>query len=98
MAEFSISRLAAADLEDIYIYSALQFGEAQAERYTRELYARFEMLAEFPGMGLPTALAGAPCLKFPVGSHVIFYRRSTGGVFIGRILHGAQDPTRHSFP
>ena len=72
------------------------FGEQQAERYTRDLHARFQLLAEFPGIGLPAKLGDTVCLKFPTGSHVIYYRRTERGVLIGRILHAAQDPTRHA--
>ena len=97
MAKVEISAAARADLKNIYKYTCIVFGEAQAERYTRDLHSRFALLADFPGTGLHTRFGPVDCLKFPSGSHVIYYRRTPTGVFIGRILHGAQDPTRQSF-
>ena len=95
--DYSVSRAAEQDLKDIYVYSYQMFGEDQAERYTRDLHARFALIAEFPGIGLPTRLGKIVCLKFPTGSHVIYYRRIDDGILIGRILHAAQDPTRQTF-
>ena len=97
MVEVALSAAARSDLKNIYKYTFTVFGEAQAERYTRDLHSRFALLADFPGMGLHTRLGSVECLKFPSGSHVIYYRRTPTGVFIGRILHGAQDPTRQRF-
>ena len=97
MAEVAISATARADLKNIYKYTFSVFGEAQAERYTRDLHSRFKLLADFPGIGLHTRLSVIECLKFPSGSHVIYYRRTENGIIVGRILHGAQDPTRQRF-
>lgn len=97
MAEYVLSAQADEDLISIYAYSYQLFGHAQAETYTRDLYGRFELLANFPSMGQPVKLGRATCLKFPTGSHVVYYRRTENGIFVGRILAAAQDPTRHEF-
>jgi toxin ParE1/3/4 len=97
VAKVEISAAARADLKNIYKYTFTVFGEAQADRYTRDLHSRFALLADFPGMGLHTRLGVIECLKFPSGSHVIYYRRAPTGIFIGRILHGAQDQSRQRF-
>ena len=92
MAEVALTVLARDDLKTIYRYSFTVFGEAQAERYTRDLYARFGLLAEFPGIGTLARIGAIECLKFASGSHVIYYRRSHRGIVVGRILHGAHAP------
>lgn len=97
MADFHLTTRADLDLEDIYIYTVLQFGEAQAERYTRDLYGRLDLLSDFPGIGRPAKLADETCLKFPSGSHVIYYRRMGADILIGRILHASQEPSLHRF-
>jgi toxin ParE1/3/4 len=97
MAEYVLSALADEDLVNIYTYSYQLFGRAQAETYTRDIYGRFALLANFPGMGLPVKLGKTTCLKFPTGSHAVYYRRTNEGIFIGRILAVSQDPTRHEF-
>lgn len=71
MAEYVISARADEDLVSIYGYSYRLFGREQAETYTRDLYGRFQLLANFPGMGLPVRLGQTTCLKFPTGSHVV---------------------------
>ena len=97
MAELILSRLADQDLGDIYIYSFQQFGAQQAECYTRDIHNRFDLLADFPRMGLPARVGEISCLKFPTGSHVIYYKRTERGIFIARILHATQDPDRQIF-
>ena len=97
MAEVTLSDAARADLISIYKYTFTVFGEAQAERYTRDLHSRFALLAEFPGMGTIARLGPVECLKFPSGSHVIYFRRTETGILVGRILHGAQEPSRQRF-
>ena len=97
MADFTLSRLADEDLVNIYVYGYQEYGQPQAERYVRDLYSRFELLAAFPGMGIPVRLEDGPCLKFPSGRHVIYYRRTGQGIRIGRILGALQDPARHDF-
>lgn len=97
MAEFVLSSLADDDLVKIYAYSFQLFGKEQAETYTRDVYGRFGLLARFPEMGLPIKVGQTRCLKFPTGSHIVYYRRTDTGIFIGRILHASQDPTRRDF-
>ena len=49
MAEVTLSGSARADLKSIYKYTFTVFGEAQAERYTRDLHSRFALLLIFRG-------------------------------------------------
>ena len=51
MARVELSQAADRDLNDIYIYSYREFGEAKAEAYLHALEQRFEQLAVFPGLG-----------------------------------------------
>ena len=83
-ARVTLSTSARADLKSIYRYTFNVFGEAQADCYTRDIHARFSVLADFPGMGLPARLGAVECLEFPIGSHVDYYRRTRDGVQIGR--------------
>jgi plasmid stabilization system protein ParE len=49
MARVELSQAADRDLNDIYIYSYREFGEAKAEAYLHALEQCFEQLAVFPG-------------------------------------------------
>jgi toxin ParE1/3/4 len=51
MARVELSQAADRDLNDIYIYSYREFGEAKAEAYLHALEQCFEQLAVFPGLG-----------------------------------------------
>jgi toxin ParE1/3/4 len=46
MSGYRIQAAALVRLEDIYRYTLEQWGEAQAERYIRGLFARFEAIAD----------------------------------------------------
>ena len=87
MADYRLSRRAAADLEAIADYTIEQFGVAQARRYRDSLRLCFERLSENPRMGrrVEQLLPGPRRLEHR--SHVIFYTRSDNDLFIVRILH-----------
>ncbi len=76
-------------LEEIEDYTARRWGEAQAERYLRDIFAAFAALANEPGLGRRRADIPEPYLVYSVGSHLIIYRdnRNTGWVEILNILH-----------
>lgn len=95
MSRIVLSRLAAADLDDIWDYSAATWDDAQAERYLRQLWKDMQAVAE---ACIPSRDAGAirPGYRsFPSGSHVIFFRNRPDGIEIVRGLHRAMDFDRH---
>ena len=62
MADFTLSDLAVATLEDIHAYGIKTFGETQAVHYNAGFFRQFDLLAQFPGMGLPVEWPGKPLL------------------------------------
>jgi toxin ParE1/3/4 len=92
---YQLSKAAAQDLEDIYLYGFMQFGEAQADRYAALLEDRIELLCKNPLLGrIDTAITPA-IRRFECESHVIFYDLSATQLLIVRILHGATDYLHH---
>lgn len=88
MSEWILSENAAEDLIEIYVYSYQEFGERQAEAYTREIEAKFSMLADSPTIGTVLAEIPGDYRRSVFRSHVIVYRTATssstertGGVF-----------------
>ena len=76
-------------LNEIYTYTRETWGEAQAERYLRGLFARFEAIAErrFPWRPIPAefGVAGYVCRY---EQHLIYWRvLSDGTVGIVTVLH-----------
>jgi toxin ParE1/3/4 len=82
---------AAADLESIGDFGVATFGLAQALRYHLALESRFELLAQFPRIGLPTYDLLPGLYRFPYGAHVIFYTIGLEHISIVRVLHAKAD-------
>lgn len=55
MSEFRIQRAAGHRLDEIYVYTREQWGEEQAARYIKGMFARFAAIAsrEFPWRAVP---------------------------------------------
>ncbi|WP_213980331.1 type II toxin-antitoxin system RelE/ParE family toxin [Sphingomonas sp. dw_22] len=89
MTRFRIEPSANHRLDEIFEYSSLQWGEAQAERYVRDLFARFQAIAD---RALPWRRIAA---EFGVDGyvcrhehHFIYWKVMDGGaVAIVTILH-----------
>jgi toxin ParE1/3/4 len=94
-ADYRLSPLAEADLEDIWRYTFENWSSDQADRYIRNLIEAFEDLAarRRPGRSAQDIRDGY--LKQLVGSHVIYFRRRDDGIDVIRILHGRMDVARH---
>ena len=94
MARYELSRAADRDLDEIYVYSYREFGEAKADVYLRSLHERFEQLAEFPGIGRPIDRTRPGHLRFPHASHSVYFVKISGGIRIVRVLHQRMDSDR----
>jgi toxin ParE1/3/4 len=92
---YQLSKAAAQDLEDIYLYGFMQFGEAQADRYAAMLEERIQLLCDNPLLGRIDAAINPAIRRFECESHVIFYDLTATHLFLVRILHGATDYLRH---
>lgn len=91
---YRLSPRALADLEDIWSYTAARWSPEQAESYHAAIIAAFEGLAAGRKQGRPVD-ARAGYLKYPVGSHLVFYRLSEVGIDVMRLLHQRMDVSRH---
>jgi toxin ParE1/3/4 len=92
---YEISKLAAIDLENIYVYTSTQFGMKQAESYHSELTKHFELLTTTPLLGKDTSAIANGYRRSSHKSHNIYYKLLQNHVFIVRILHNKQDPIKH---
>ncbi|HEV2618742.1 MAG TPA: type II toxin-antitoxin system RelE/ParE family toxin [Acidobacteriaceae bacterium] len=95
MPRFQLSRRAEADLLHIGACTLDRWGEHQADKYLAELEACCHHLAQSPLLDRSCRhiRPGLHCME--QGSHVIFYRRTPGAIFVTRILHRHMLPTRH---
>ena len=74
MAGCALSPATRAELTDIWDYTAKHWGEAQAERYTRNIQATCEGLSDGSLVGLSAEDICPGYREIGVGSHVNLFR------------------------
>lgn len=95
MADWRLARQADEDLVAIFVRSLSEWGPARAESYRQELRIAFSRIVDFPLLGRDASALGPGLRRIAAGSHVVFYRRTPGGILIVRVLHESQDVSRH---
>jgi toxin ParE1/3/4 len=95
MANLVISPLGTDDLRGIWAYTRETWDEEQAERYVRSIHAAMARLATVPKLGNRASKIRKGYSKYPVGSHVIFFKRTKAEVIVIRVLHQSMDFKRH---
>jgi toxin ParE1/3/4 len=95
MTDHVLSRRAQADIEEIWGYTAERWDEDQANHYVRLLRHGIEAIARDPRRGLPCDHIRPGYRKYPIGSHVVFFRVTEKMIEIVRILHQRMDFERH---
>ncbi|RLV58372.1 type II toxin-antitoxin system RelE/ParE family toxin [Parashewanella curva] len=83
------------DLEDIFIYSYRQFGEARAEQYIQDLNSAFTKAATSPELGRNCDEISPNLQALFVVSHVVFYKVKGNNLTVIRVLHKSMDHKRH---
>lgn len=95
MAEYRLSAAAARDLDGIFDYTAQQWGQGQAVRYTEAMRDACAALAVTPTKGTPCDDIRPGYRRFAVEHHIIYFRPAPYGVAVVRILHERMDAPRH---
>ena len=95
MLELVIRPRARIDLKGIWRYSLEQWGEAQADRYLRDLEREIRGLPRFPELGVSYEHVRAGYRALHVNRHLIFYRSLDGRLEIVRVLHEAMRVETH---
>lgn len=93
-ASFQLSRLAEADLEEIWTYSAETWSQTQADSYHRDIMSACDGLASGQKVGRSIDEIRKGYLKYRVGSHSVFYQKTKNGITVIRILHQSMDVER----
>ena len=92
---YVLTPLAQSDIEDIWDFTVDRWGLAQAERYVRQLQRTLEGVAEHPRQGRACDDIRPGYFKIGSGSHLVFYRLTSKGIEVVRILHQSMDIDRH---
>jgi toxin ParE1/3/4 len=95
MPGYRLSTEADEDIQHILRYGILNFGVAQALKYHSGLESRFELLAQFSRIGMPTYDLSPGLYRYPYKAHMIFYTIGEDHILIWRVLSAAADFKRH---
>jgi toxin ParE1/3/4 len=91
---YRVSRDAALDLDEIFLYWVRRAGLKAADRLIDSITDRFWLVGEHPDAGRPSDEAGAGVKCFPAGKYLIYYRKTRRGTEILHIFHGAREQKR----
>ncbi|WP_363313208.1 type II toxin-antitoxin system RelE/ParE family toxin [uncultured Brevundimonas sp.] len=86
-----LSGAARADLQQVYLQGLELFGSRQADDYIEGLFAKLELLADFPRLGAARPELSADAHVIFYKSHAILYRIDDADVFVRRIRHVLED-------
>ena len=95
MTHIVITPRAAADLDEIWDYTAERWSENQAERYIRDIWSAIEAAAASPRQTRACDDVRPGYRKQLTGSHVIFFKLIPGGINVVRILHQRMNHEQH---
>ncbi len=90
MKRVRLSRLAKADIDDIWLHVARNDEDA-ATGLVRKLLEKCQSLRQSPDRGSPCPELAAGLRRLAVGNYLIFYRVTESGADVARVLHGARD-------
>jgi toxin ParE1/3/4 len=92
MPSFRLSGKAKADIKRIARFTERRWGRVQRNHYLSELDRTFRQLAENHSIGTACDYIRPGYRKFPIGSHIIFYRtHDSNSVDIIRVIHKHMD-------
>jgi toxin ParE1/3/4 len=92
MGIFRLTNQAKADLKSIAAYTQRKWGKEQRRIYLQQFDDAFHLLADTPDIGTKCDFIKAGYRKFPVTSHLVFYRNvCSTEIEIVRILHKRMD-------
>ena len=86
-----LSREARADLQQVYLQGLELFGSRQADDCIEGLFAKLDLLTDFPRLGAARPELSADAHVMLYKSHAVLYRIDDADVFIRRIRHALED-------
>jgi toxin ParE1/3/4 len=88
---YQLRQYAKDNLEQIWLYSAEQWGNAQAVRYLSQLFRSLNQLAQNPALGVKREDVRAGYFSFSVLQHRVFYLPNDTGIDVIAIIHQRMD-------
>jgi toxin ParE1/3/4 len=94
MAEYRLAPAAERDLEKVWTYTVQHWGLGQANRYIDIISTAFQELAQKPETAPACDHIRVGYRRHSVGRHMIYFKITTYGVVIVRVLHDRMDTFR----
>jgi len=92
MLDYSISKKALIDLEEIWVFTYENWSIEQADRYYNLIISEIEYICKHPNSGISYSTIKDGYKASKVKSHLIFYKLdSKNSIEIIRILHQSMD-------
>lgn len=85
---------AAADIVDIWDYTAAEYGADAADAYVTEMDAVMRRILDYPDMGSDCSAIRKGYRRIRAGSHLIYYIPHERGIDVIRVLHERRDARR----
>ena len=95
MKTIKFSKQASQDIEEIYLYGFINFGEEQADLYAFKMQEFLEMMRSNPEIGRLDTRVNPVIRRFDFENHVIFYDINDTTIVIVRVLHNSMDFVKH---
>jgi toxin ParE1/3/4 len=95
MADYRLAPAAERDLEQVWRLTAIEWGVDQANRYLDTLTEAFARLAEWPESASACDHIRPGYRRRHIARHVVYFRTTTYGIDVMRILHDRMDAGRH---
>ncbi|MEE2023267.1 type II toxin-antitoxin system RelE/ParE family toxin [Alkalimonas mucilaginosa] len=80
MANYKLSELADEDIQEIAAKTLTTWGFKQTRIYLETLHKAMLMLADTPSLGKSREELFTKAKSFPVGKHIVFYKRCSDGI------------------
>ena len=95
MKKVYLSKNARIDLIEIKDYTTYRWGKEKAETYIRSIYLVSDKIAQKELPGKDREEIAPETKSYHVGRHMLFYRETSDGIVIARVLHDSMDFKRH---
>jgi toxin ParE1/3/4 len=83
-----LTKLARLDLKSIAKYTEKEHGKDQRNKYLKKIDKIFSLIVENPNLGTSCFHIRDGYYKYPIGKHIIFYRKITeSNIEVVRVLH-----------
>ncbi len=95
MAEYRLAPAAREDMETVWLFSLTKWSAQQTERYVDNLTDAFASLADNSGVGTACDHIREGYRRYPVKRHMVYYRKTSYGIEVMRVLHAQMLASRH---